>query len=233
MHWTDQAILLSTRRHGETSAVVSLLTREHGRHAGLVRGGAGKAARGGLQPGNRLTVTWKARLAEHLGLVTWELQAASGARWLHDPDRLAGIVAACALAEASLPEREAHLATYDGLVALLEAMDEDDWASLYIHWEIGLLSALGFGLDLGQCAVTGRADDLAYVSPRSGRAVGREAGEAYRDKLLPLPAFLAERRPASRAELGQALRLTGYFLDRHVGLPPARLRLVERLTLAR
>jgi DNA repair protein RecO (recombination protein O) len=235
MEWNDEGIVLSVRRHGETSAVADLLTREHGRHGGLVKGGAGKAARGALQPGNRLLVTWKARLEEHLGNVTWELVAAHGAAWLDDRRRLAGLAAACAMAEATLPEREPHSAAFNGLVALLGGLADEDWPCLYVHWELGLLAELGFGLDLSRCAATGANDGLAYVSPRSGRAVSLSAGEPYRGKLLPLPAFLLEGRAGTAEEVLAGLCLTGHFLERHVlgphgkALPAARSRLVERL----
>lgn len=235
MEWTDESILLSARRHGESSAVVSLLTREHGRHSGLVRGGAGKAGRGALQAGNALLVAWKARLPEHLGNVTWELTASHGTVWLHDPLRLAAVAAACAMAEACLPEREPYTAVYNGLKGFLSALGGEEWPSLYVHWELGLLAELGFGLDLSQCAATGAVEDLAYVSPRTGRAVSRAAGEPYRDKLLVLPQFLPAHRAGTREEVAAGLALTGYFLDRHVlgphgkGMPAARSRLVGRL----
>ena len=235
MEWTDEGIVLAVRRHGESSAVAHLLTRDHGRHAGLVRGGAGRAARGALQPGNRLSVTWRSRLAEHLGHLTWELLGSHGTAWLHDARRLAGLSAACAMAETTLPEREPHPAAYDGLAALLQALPDADWPSLYVHWELGLLAELGYGLDLSHCAATGANDHLAYVSPRSGRAVSLSAGEPYRDKLLPLPRFLLEQTDGTPDEVMQGLRLTGYFLDRHVlgphgkKMPAARSRLVERL----
>ncbi len=235
MDWTDEAILLSLRRHGETAAVVTLLTREHGRHAGLVRGGTGKAARAALQTGNRLQVTWKARLSEQLGSFTWELGGAFGSLWLHDPLRLAGLSAACALTEVCLPEREPHRAVFDGLAAVIRGLNDEDWPSLYVQWELGLLGELGFGLDLSCCAASGVTEDLAYVSPRSGRAVSRAAGAAYHDKLLALPAFLLGASGGDRPDVIDGLTLTGYFLERHVlmpqskGLPAARSRLVDRL----
>lgn len=235
MQWTDQGILLSSRPHGETSAVISLLTGEHGRHAGLVRGGTGKRGRGALQPGNRLSVVWTARLAEHLGTFTWEMIGAPAAAWLNDPLRLAGLSAACAVADITLAERQPHRATFDGLAELLASLGDDHWSSLYAHWELGLLGELGYRLDLACCAVTGGTEDLAYVSPRSGRAVGRAAGEPYRDKLLALPSFLRDRTMGDPAAVLAALGLTGYFLERHVlspqgkSLPPARSRLVDRL----
>ncbi len=236
MEWTDEGILLASRRHGEASAVASLLTHAHGRHGGLVRGGAGKALRGVLQPGNRLAVTWKARLPEHLGHFTCELASALGTAWLHDPLRLAAIASACAVAEATLPEREPHGAAYEGLAGLLTSMEEPEWPALYVRWELGLLGELGFGLDLARCAVTGATDGLAYVSPRSGRAVSRTTGQAYRDRLLALPGFLVgEGRSSAPGEVMAGLALTAYFLERHVlgphgkPLPAARSRLVERL----
>jgi DNA repair protein RecO (recombination protein O) len=235
MDWTDEGILLSLRPHGETGAVANLLTREHGRHAGLVHGGSGKAARAALQTGNRLQVTWKARLSEHLGGFSWELAGAFGSAWLHDPLRLAGLSAACALAELCLPEREPHRATFDGLAAVIRGLNDDDWPSLYVQWELGLLGELGYSLDLSCCAASGVTEELSYVSPRSGRAVSRTAGAAYHDKLLPLPGFLLDASSGDRHAVIDGLILTGHFLERHVlaprgkRLPPARSRLVDRL----
>ncbi|MBT3360696.1 MAG: DNA repair protein RecO [Rhodospirillales bacterium] len=236
MEWVDQGIVLSSRRHGESSAIVTLLTRRYGRHAGLVRGGSGKRLRGILQPGNTVQARWRARLPEHLGSMTCELSHSFAASVMDDADRLAALSSACALAEAALPEREVHEAVFDGLLILLGAIENDTWPTVYVHWEIGLLGELGFGLDLSECAATGRNDQLAYVSPKSGRAVSLAAGEAYKTKLLPLPAFLVS--PDGKGDLGEVadgLRLSGYFLERHVlahhdqGLPAARRRLAARL----
>lgn len=235
MEWTDDAIVLALRRHGESSAIASLLTRGRGRQAGLVRGAKSRSARGHLQPGTVVRATWRARLAEHLGTLTWEPLAGIPAGVLDDPGRLAALSAVCAVANAALPEREAHGAVHDGLIGVLASLDDDAvWPSATVKWELGLLGALGFGLDLSACAVTGVTDELLFVSPRSGRAVSREAGEPYRDRLLALPAFL--RLPGALGSPPEAiagLTLTGHFLERHVfratgrGLPPARLRLIE------
>jgi len=235
MDWTDDGIVLSVRRHGETSAIVSLLTRDHGRHAGLVRGGAGRRARGVLQPGNRVAAAWRARLPEHLGTMTCELTASVAADFLDDRPRLAGLSAICAMADSALPEREPHGRLYEATIALLSALNTTPaWPSAYVKWELGLLAELGFGLDLGQCAAIGRNDQLAYVSPRSGRAVSLAAGEPYRDRLLALPPFLlAEGEAGDAGEVTQALRLTGHFFERHIfaprekPLPAARDRLLE------
>lgn len=235
MHWTDQAILLNLRRHGEHGAVISLLSRDHGRVAGYVRGASGKAARGALQPGNRLLTTWQARLPDQLGAITWECLSANSALWLSDPKRLAALTSACALAELLLPEQQSHPAAFDGLAGLLENLGDDGWAALYVHWELGLLAELGFGLDLSNCAVTGQTTDLAFVSPRSGRAVSRAAAQPYLDKLLALPEFLLEKTAPKDADVLAGLRLTGYFLERLAlgphgkGVPAARSRLVARL----
>ncbi len=216
MEWTDEAIVIGSRRHGETSAVVTAFTREHGRHAGLVRGGSGKRARGAIQPGNRLQVTWKARLTEQLGNFTWEPLSTEGTRWLAHSGRLAAVSSACALIEATLPERESHPTAYAGMVALLGQLGADDWASHYVRWELALLTELGYGLDLSSCAATGSNDDLAFVSPRSGRAVSLSAGEPYRDRLLTMPAFLANGEPGCPDDLWAGLALTGHFLERWV-----------------
>jgi len=235
MEWTDDGIVLASRRHGETSSVVSLFARDHGRYAGLVRGGAGKRARAAIQPGNRVQVTWKARLAEQLGTFTWEPQSAEGTRWLRDSRRLAAVASACALIEATMPERESHPAAFAGLADLLARMDAEDWPSAYARWELALLAELGYGLDLATCAATGRNDDLAFVSPRTGRAVSLAAGEPYRDRLLALPRFVAEGGAGSPAEIAEALALSGHFLERWVfatigkRVPAARTRLVALL----
>ncbi len=236
MDWTDDGIILSARKHGETSVIATVLTQSHGRHLGLVRGGAGKRLSGILQPGNRVRATWKARLAEHLGTFTLEMTEAFAAKVLADPLRLAGLSAACATAEGALPEREPHQPVFDGLLVLLNSLDDGDWPSAYVKWELGLLGELGFALDLSQCAATGGNDQLAYVSPKSGRAVSMAAAEPYKKSLLILPEFLLHPGAAGSAEeVSQGLTLTGFFLDRNVyqhtakGLPAARQRLAERL----
>ncbi|QEX22765.1 DNA repair protein RecO [Hypericibacter adhaerens] len=240
MEWQEEGILLAVRALGEGSAVVSLLTRGQGRHAGLVKGALSRSAGGRYQPGNRVQAIWRARLAEHLGHLTLELLDCPAARLLDDADRLAGLSAALAVTEAALPEREPHPTVFDGLAAFIVELESGGtgWTASYVRWELALLGDLGYGLDLAACAVTGVTEGLAFVSPKSGRAVAAEAAEPWRDRLLPLPGFLADpTRPPKEDELMQGLALTGYFLERHAlvavggrgGLPPARERLVERL----
>jgi DNA repair protein RecO (recombination protein O) len=232
MEWTDRGIVLSTRAYGETGFIADVLTREHGRHAGLVRGSKARAA---LQPGNGLSLTWRARLAEQLGSYTVELARARAGALMESRDSLTGLNAFCAVSGAALPEHQPHAPVHDAGEILLDAMVAEDihhWAPLYVRWEAGLLDALGFGLDLSQCAATGVTDDLSYVSPRSGRAVSQTAGADYAARLLALPPFLigaAEVPDLAAARTG--LKLTGYFLlDRVFAphgreLPQARYRL--------
>jgi DNA repair protein RecO (recombination protein O) len=245
IEWSDDAIVLSARRHGETAAIVSLLTRGHGRHAGLVHGGAGRRARGIYEPGNRVTAAWRARLSDHLGHYACELVESRAAALLDDALRLAALSAATALVDSALPEREPHARLFDSLDSLIDrlcaAASAPPWPAQYVRFELDLLSDLGFGLDLSRCAATGREDDLAFVSPKTGRAVSAGAAEPYRDRLLPLPRFLTGRDdPAAEVPVDvivTGLRLTGYFLDQHVfahrpaqgleRLPAARDRLVR------
>ena len=237
MDWNEEGIVLSARKHGETSAIVTLLTRGRGVHAGLVRGGSGKRKRGDLQPGNRVSAHWRGRLTEHLGSYTCELVLGYAATLFDDADSLAGLSAALAVTESALPEREEHPAVFDGLMVLLGSLETPDWPTLYVKWELGLLGELGFGLDLQPCAATGIAEDLAYVSPKSGRAVSVSAAEPYLKSLLVLPPFLLDKGGAgSPEEIVDGMILTGYFLDRHVfghsrhgKSPQARQRLFDRL----
>lgn len=237
MLWEDEGIVLTTRPHGESALVVQLLTREHGRHAGLVRGGQGRKLRTVYQTGNRLLVSWKARLAEHLGTISGEVLRANASRFLDDPARLACLVAASAVAEAALPEREPHPRAFEGMIMLLDALDADSgWAVGYVEWELALLAELGFGLDLSHCAATGATADLAFVSPKSGQAVSLSAGKPYRDRLLSLPAFLLPGHGSvapSPRDVVDGLALTDYFLQRRVfdphdrKIPAARSRFVD------
>jgi DNA repair protein RecO (recombination protein O) len=236
MQWQDRAFVLAARPWGESAQIVELLTREHGRHLGLVRGGQSSKLGALLQPGNEVLARWRGRLSEHLGTLACELIRAHAAPLFDDPDRLAGLAAAAALLSATLPEREPHADVFASFAALLEALaSAQDWQARYIAWECDLLAALGFGLDLSCCAATGATADLAYVSPKSGRAVSRGAGLPYHDKLLPLPAFLWRPAPATASELALGLELTGYFLWRHLlspqrrSLPAARAHLLARI----
>ena len=237
MQWTDEAIVLGVKRHGETSVILELLTQARGRHLGLVRGGAGTRLRGVLQPGNSLRATWRARLDEHLGHFAVEgvnLRAAGFLDAAHAVHGVTHLAALCHL----LAERERHAAIYGALEAILDSLDDPLAAApLIARFELAFLAELGFGLDLASCAATGATADLVYVSPRSGRAVSRGAGEAYRDKLMPLPAFLRdEDATASAADLADAFALTGFFLDRHafaprgLAVPDARAHFVAAIT---
>jgi DNA repair protein RecO (recombination protein O) len=235
MDWRDTGFVLIARRHGENGLIVELLTAEHGRHAGLVRGGQSPKRRALLQPGNLVAASWRGRLEEHLGAFEVELVRAHAATVIDDADKLAALSSAAALIALALPEREPHGNVYQGFSGLIEALDSSDWAARYVAWECALLTALGYGLDLTSCAATGINDDLAYVSPRSGRAVSRSAGAPYHDKLLALPGFLWRDASAGRADIVAGLALTGHFLHHHLlaphgrNLPEARARLADRL----
>jgi DNA repair protein RecO (recombination protein O) len=236
MDWTDDGIVLSTRLHGESGRVASLLTRAHGRHSGFIPGGISRRSRPIWQQGNVVEVEWRARLAEQLGNFSGELREPHAAKAMDSATELAGLSAACAIVDEALPEREPHPAMYEGFHAFLTVLGHEGWPGIYVRLELGLLQELGFGLDLEKCAATGTTEDLAYVSPKTGRAVSRTAAEPYAGKLLPLPGFLSTGGvPADDSELRQGLDLTGYFLERHVfwphnkPLPPARARLIESL----
>jgi DNA repair protein RecO (recombination protein O) len=242
MEWTDDAIVLGLRQFGENGAILEALTRQHGRHLGLVRGASSKRTKGALEPGNAVALHWRARLDQQLGSYTIELSAARAAQFFDDGMKLSGLGAACGIAAATLPEREAHTRVFEALDALLDAMCErpsPDWLENYVRFEVVLLEDLGFGLDLARCAATGTTENLTHVSPKSGRAVSGVAAAPYLDRLLKLPQFLApEDGPARLQDLVDGLALTAFFLQRavvetHGGvMPPARARLTERLAAA-
>jgi len=236
MDWRDEGILLAVRGHGESSVIIETLTRDHGRHAGLVRGAKGARLAPALQPGTQLVLDWRARLAEHLGHFRIEPVRSRAAAIMADRTALAALNAIGALLVTLLPEREPNRPVYDLTVDLADALAVGawDWPARYAHWELELLTALGFGLDLDACGATGVTENLVYVSPRTGRAVSREAGGAWADKLLPLPGFLIGRGPAGIGAVREALRLTGFFLEHracpalaHDALPEARARLIR------
>lgn len=236
MQWEAEALVLAVRPHGESSAIIDVFSKQHGRFAGLVRGGNSRRLRPVLQPGNMVTATWRARLSEHLGTITIDAGRAHAAEALGDAKLLAGLTSLCALMLIT-PERQAYPRLYDTVQIVLSALDDEDaWPALLARFEMALLDEIGFGLDLSCCAATGSLEQLEYVSPRSGRAVSRDAAQPYLDKMFPLPAFLTD--PAAAAEnrdVLEALQLTGHFLERRVYLPngikmpPARQRLLDIL----
>lgn len=236
MDWRDQGVLLAVRKHGENAAIIEMFTPDHGRHAGVVRGGAGRRMGPILQPGAQLDVVWRARLEDHLGAYTVEPLRARAADVLGDPLALAGLTAVCSVLAFCLPEREPHPGLYARSVAMLDALGADQWGYGYLRWELALLDEMGFGLDLSACAVTGRNDDLTYISPRTGRAVTRTGAGEWADRLLPLPASLLGGGAAGKEDVLQGLAVTGHFLSAHLAkalgdrpLPAARARLVDRL----
>jgi DNA repair protein RecO (recombination protein O) len=240
MEFEDDAFVLSARPFGETGAIVELVTRAHGRYAAHVAGAASRRMKPFLQAGARVTVRYRARTSDQLGSAALEPIGEGPAALFDDRVALAGLAAAAAVTAGALPEREPHPGAFLGLEALLDSLASPDiWPAVYVRFEAGLLADLGFGLDLSKCAVTGSADDLVYVSPRTGRAVSAAAGEAYKDRLLALPPFLLSSQGGLGAgDIAAGLAITAHFLERFVfaplnrPLPPARLWLGDRLAEA-
>ena len=242
VEWRDQGILLSVRRHGESAAIIEVFTPGRGRHAGVVRGGASRKLAPVLQPGAQLDVAWRARLEDHIGTFTVEPLRSRASHVMQDRLALAGLNAVTSLLLFALPEREAHPPLYARTEALLDLLGEGDvWPLAYLRWELALLEEMGFGIDLSACAVNGaRANDLSFVSPRTGRAVSRAGAGAWADRLLPLPPCLLGQGTAPDAEIAQGYALTGHFLHAWLApelgskpLPEARARFVERFASER
>ncbi|MGH1578558.1 DNA repair protein RecO [Planktotalea sp.] len=235
MEWRDQGILLSVRGHGETSAIIDVFTIEHGRHAGIVRGGTSRKIAPILQPGAQIDVSWRARLEDHLGSYTVEPLRSRAAAALADRLSLAGLNAVTALLSFALPEREANPALYKQCEQLLDLLGQHSvWPLAYLRFEMALLDASGMGFDLSACAVTGTNENLCYISPRTGRAVSEQAAGPWVNRLLPLPPILKGEGQGGDAEIAQALQTTGYFLGEKLApelgnrpLPEARARYVD------
>ncbi|MDV6329261.1 DNA repair protein RecO [Asticcacaulis sp. 201] len=237
MEFEDDAIVLGARAHGETGAIVHVLTENHGIYAAHIAGGASRRVKPLLQAGAKVIFSYRARHADQLGAAT--LEAGGGSPdLLDDPLGLLGLQCACVMTQKVLPERDGQPGAYHALSALMGVLPyEDIWPAVYVRYEAGMLDALGYGLDLSACAVSGERDDLLYVSPKSGRAVGRAAGEPYKDKLLRLPGFmLSSQGGVGEGDVVSGLELTAFFLERHVfhphnkPLPDIRLRLQEMLS---
>lgn len=221
MEWRDEGIILGLRKHGETSVIAEVMTRAHGRHMGIVRGGRSRRLQPVLQPGNSVDLVWRARLDEHLGQYQVELLGSRAGRLMESALGVHGVQTMASLLRL-LPERDSHSRLHDAFAVILDSLDAPlEAGALYVRFELAVLEDLGFGLDLSACAATGARSDLVYVSPKSGRAVSAAAGAPWAERLLPLPVFLTDRSQlCSDAEmLGQAFRLTGYFLGRHVFEP--------------
>lgn len=234
MEWRDEGILLSARRHGETSAIIEMFTPSQGRHLGVVRGGTSRKIAPVLQPGAQLDVAWRARLEDHMGAYVVEPVRSRAAVAMGDRLALAGLNAVVALLSFCLPEREPHRRLYERSRALLDLLGQGEvWPLAYLQWELALLEEVGYGLDLTSCAVTGAREGLVYVSPKSGRAVSAAGAGEWADRLLPLPPVLRGEGAAGNDEIAQGFVTTGHFL-RHLAedlgdrpLPEARARYVE------
>ncbi|MEM9434224.1 MAG: DNA repair protein RecO [Pseudomonadota bacterium] len=238
MEWRAEGILLATRHHGENAAIVEIFTQEHGRHAGVVRGGASRKMAPVLQPGAQVDATWRARLDDHLGAFMVEPIRSRAAQVMTDRRAMAGLNAMCGLLQYTLAERDPHPELYAKSLLMFDQLGDDpDWPLTYLHWELALLDSLGFGLDLSSCAVTGSHEDLVYVSPRTGHAVSRQGAGDWADRLLVLPNFLIKPGPWDPPSLALGLKLTGYFLSNWIApelgnkpVPATRQRLVDLLS---
>ena len=237
MEFEDDAFVLAARGHGESGAIVELLTARHGKYAAHVAGGGSRRMKPFLQAGAQVLVRYRARVSDQLGSAALEPVGEGPSALFDDPLALAGLAAAAAVANGALPEREPHPGAYLAFETLTAALANPDiWPAVFVRFEAGLLQDLGFGLDLSKCAATGSTDDLVYVSPKTGRAVSRDAGEPYKDRLLVLPPFMLSAQGGLAAgDVGAGLDLTGHFLEAFIfnpmnrPLPPARLWLVDRL----
>lgn len=239
--WSDQGIVLNARLHGEGGAIVSMLTENHGRHAGFVHGAASAKKRAAIEPGSLVTVEWRARTSGNLGHFTLEAEQTIAPDIFQDSLKLSALQSACALCDAGLPEREGHPGLFHGFITLMDMLTGEHWGAAYVMWEIQLLRELGFRLELNKCAANGDPQTLTYVSPKSGRGVSAERAEPYKDRLLPLPEFLKPdamkgEGAGEQPDILTGLKMTGYFLEHWAfahhtqGVPAARQFFMTRFS---
>ena len=240
MEWADEGIILASRPHGENHSIVDVLSPSAGRVAALVHGGQGRHRQPVIQPGNGVQAVWKGRSEDSLGHFALELTEPRAAALMYDPMALTALASAASLICLCLPEKQAMEPLYNATKVLFDLLEEKEiWPVVMAKWELGLLSALGFGLTLDRCAATGETledgAELVFVSPKSGSAVSYKAGLPYRDKMLPLPPFLIDRGEPTRGDVAAAFELSGYFIEERIlspagrEMPDARLRLLARL----
>ena len=235
LEWEAPGIVVMANAFGEGDAVAAVFTETHGVFRGLARGGLSRARANIWQTGNLVETRWVARLADQLGSFSADLVHPSAALAMQDALLLSVLTSCCAVAEGALPEREPYPAIFKGLLHLIAHLGKTDPVAELVLWECGLLSELGYGLDLATCAVTGARENLAFVSPKSGRAVSEAGAGLWRERLFRLPPFLTSGAPPDGGDLIDALRLTGHFLSRdvfgsrHRPIPAARTMLYDRL----
>jgi len=222
MEWRDEGLITGLKKYGETSVILETMTKMHGRHLGLVKGGRSKRMHAMLQPGNQIEIVWRARLDEHLGTFAVEATVLRAARLLANPEALHALNLITSLLRL-MPERDPHPNLYRAASLIADELDTSEHVpAMLVRFEMIILAELGFGLDLDTCAATGGHDDLIYVSPKSGRAVSREAGAPYHNKLLALPAFLRDDHQAIKppsCDIRAGFKLTEYFLMRDLFAP--------------
>lgn len=241
MHLIADAIVLAVRAHGEHGAVVRALTPADGVQPGYVRGGRSRRIGPMLQPANMIRGEWRARSDEQLAALTVELLHSRAALFAA-PLPAAAIEWLTALTAVALPEAQPYPHIHEALTGVLDAVEAAPaargWAGSIARYELLLLAELGFGLDLDRCVATESADDLTFVSPKSGAAVSRAAAAGYESRLFALPAFLRDGGEAGWDDVLAALDLTGHFLARDVLVERraealvARERLLDRLKRA-
>mgnify|MGYP006281431995 CR=1 FL=1 len=230
-NWQDHGLVLEARPHGEGGCIITTITEHHGLYAGYVAGGMSKSHQGIREIGALVSLEWQARLEDYLGRFKCDLEHSYAASILSSAGPLKALKSACALCRSSMPERDPAPAQFHGLNALLETLSEEHWPNAYIIWEIGFLTEHGCPIDLTKCASTGQSDNLAYVSPKSARAVSKEAGDPYKDKLLVLPAFLGGPPEDREIDIYNGLKMTGYFITHHLYGQTTRPVPIERQDL--
>ena len=214
MQIDDEGIIIKKKKYRESSLLISFFSLNHGINSGLVKGVLKKDF-GTYEIGNKVYIKSSFRLDEQLWNCKFELIKNNSVNYFDNQNKLNTLLTICSIIDLSLPKNNPQIKIYNKTIDLIENLLSKDWVVKYIFWELFLLSELGYGLDLEKCVVSGKKENLIYVSPKSGKAVSKTEGEKYKNKLFNLPKFLIDKNvKPTNDSLKQAISLTGFFIDK-------------------
>lgn len=237
MQVKDEGYIIKTLKYGENSLIVTVLSIAHGKMTGFIKSAVSKKKLGIYQLGNKISFNAYARVEENMFQFRGvELLESNVVHFLSNPQKLAVLSSFCELFNSSIPDGEPLEGLVRSISQFMDNLDDEMWLKNYAILEFRLLYFLGIGLDLGSCAATGTIENLAFVSPKSGRAVCLKAGLPYEDKLFKYPHFALNKNILpTKEEVMDLLKMNEFFLKKNffeahdLQFPLSRASLIENL----